>query len=407
MSHSKMLEVVTPVYLERFSCLGPSCPDDCCHGLDVTVDHDIYSRLQGLPDRALKPVIMHALHRGQGKSGSASYGYLSRQQGERGNCEFLSAERLCRLQQKCGEQMLPDVCSAFPRVTKMVAGQAEQYATLACPEIVRLLLASEDALQLQLRPVSVRVGTIEQEAPAMASPAAHQVREFFLTLLATAELPAWQSLAVMLLLAEALQPLFGEHGADEAQVARLLADWEQQLLDGRLLSELDALRRHDLLHVKVMAAASRVRADIDFRSPRYLQLIEEALHGLAADSADAAALAHGFAAMDGMAAMDARLRRVLFNHAAMRYFPSVGNLLADVEMLCIQYLSLRFWLAGLAQARGGNLPQEAEAELIYLFYRVNIHVPSYLQQCYQALQQAGMTKVEHWLLLLPLLGGQE
>lgn len=404
MSQTKMLEVVAPAYLEKFSCLGAACPDDCCHGWAVGVDHDTYVRLKGLPDRELKPVIMHALQRGAGKSGSGDYGFLAKQDDERGNCELLNAEGLCRLQQKCGEQMLPDVCSTFPRLTKSLGGQLEQFASPACPEIARLLLSDDDALLLQLSQQPVRQQMIGKGRPEMEWTASRQVRDFFLTVLATAELPAWQSLAVLLLLAEVLQPLFNDDGADETQVAAVLADWERQLLDGSLLQELGALRRHDLLHVKVLAAASRVRADLDFRNPRYLQLIEEALQGLVngvGEEGDAG-IARQFAATGNIETIDAMLRRVLFNHAASALFPWTRRLLGEVQIMCIEYLTLRFWLAGLMQARGRSLREDEIIELIYLFYRVNIHMPTYLEQCSQAFQQAGMNKVEHWLLLLPL-----
>lgn len=404
MSQTTMQEVVIPAYLEKFSCLGSACPDDCCHGWAVDVDHDTYVRLKGLPDKELKPVIMHALQRGSGKSGSGDYGYLAHQDDARANCELLSTEGLCRLQQKCGEQMLPDTCATFPRLTKSWAGRLEQFASPACPEVARLMLAADDALQLKLGQQPVRQQMIIKGQPEVEWTGARQVREFFLSVLATAELPAWQSLAVLLLLSEALQPLFHGHGADEQQVAQMLADWERQLLDGSLLQALGALRRHDLLHVKVLAAASRVRAELDFRSPRYLQLIEEVLQGLAAGAGDMGdtGIARQFAAATDIDVIDAMLRRVLFNHAASTLFPWPRNLLGEVQLMCIEYLALRFWLVGLAQVRGRSLQQDEIIELIYLFYRVNIHVPAYLEQCRLAFQQAGMSKVEHWLLLLPL-----
>lgn len=404
MSQKQVLDVTTPAYLDKFTCLGPSCPDNCCYGWTVTVDHETYGRLRGLPDKQLKPVIQHALHRGKGKSGSWDYGYLSQKQDASRSCELLDGDGLCCLQKKCGEQILPDICSSFPRVTNVIDGQVEQFATMACPEVTRLIFSEHAPFDLVVKKREVRTGTVSRQADMKKNGPLSKLRAFLLALLATQEIPTWKSLvATQLIVEDWLAHSDQKQNIDEL-IEPFLRGWEEQILDGSLLQELDGLRRHDLLHVKVMAAASRIRSEIIFRDIRYLQLIEEALVGLSLgmEGADDQVLAANFAKAKEVVEVDALLRRVSLNHMVSNYFQSARDLVGDAQRLSMEYLMLRFWLVGLSLARKRMLRQEEVVELVYLFYRVNIHTPSYLVKCSQHFSAAGMNKVEHWMLILPL-----
>lgn len=411
MSETLKREMIVPRYLTQFSCVGPACPDTCCYGWQVPVEHETYTRLRDLPDRELKPLIKRALHRGEGKSGSQDFGYLSISKDASARCELLSDEGLCRLHAKCGETILPDICANYPRMTKSVAGAYEQFAMPSCPEVARLMIADPAAMALSVETQSVRqrmVLEIEQTGKTAAN---EEVRAFFLALLGADVLRVWQRLALSLLVAESLEQAMRAVAPDNdehyAGVARaVLDDWQQRLADGSALDALAGWRRNPPLHLRALAAASRIRSEMHFNRPRYLALIGEALVALGLEGDEAAGDDEAFRRLERARLSDARdaaLGRVLLNFAHIHYYPlqTSKGLAHEVRGLCLQFLMLRFWCAGLALARGGELSDADQAELVYLFYRTTVHYQDYLPRCMDAFEGAGLIQAEHWLLLLP------
>jgi lysine-N-methylase len=128
---------VTARYLRRFRCIAERCEDTCCAGLRIPLTKDDLERLsKGLADGQLH-VVQHD-------------GAL-RQKAD-GTCVLLGADNLCSAQTRGGEAALPGACAMFPRVLTRVGSAVELSGTLACPELTRLLLADEDALESDTLP---------------------------------------------------------------------------------------------------------------------------------------------------------------------------------------------------------------------------------------------------------------
>lgn len=366
MSVTRHLEVIAPAYLEKFSCLGPTCPDTCCYGWQVPVEHESYLKLMRLQDDPLKPLVKQALVRGPGKPGSDNFGMLKLGATREQPCALLSESGLCQLHATHGETMLPDVCSSYPRASKAVDGVMDQFASPSCPEVARLLVEDVDALDLRTSQQPVRK-YVEFRTTSMTPETMERLRSFFLGCMGATQLPVWQRLALQLLVAEAVEGCTGLDTSKDAQIGAVLDEWEGLLATGEALALLQDLPRHDLLHLKVLAAASRIRAELPFNRTRYLELLEEALQGLGVRE-------------DGGGAEPA------------------GKMVREVVL---HYLMLRFVAVGLTSARGRPLSHAELTELVYLFYRAQVHVPEYLSRCMAAFEGHGLQRTEHWLLLLP------
>jgi lysine-N-methylase len=124
-------------YMTRFRCLAERCEDTCCTALRVPVSEahwrHMHSVAAGLPH--LVP------HPGGPPSEHAFIDMCPD-----GRCPFLDTERLCSLQREHGEALLPDVCASFPRIVSRWGERVEVTGTLACPEVARLCLLEEDAV---------------------------------------------------------------------------------------------------------------------------------------------------------------------------------------------------------------------------------------------------------------------
>jgi lysine-N-methylase len=61
-------------------------------------------------------------------------------------CAFLQSDGLCSIQLQYGEDYLCNSCATYPRVTNSVNGVLEKSATVACPEIARIVLQQEGGI---------------------------------------------------------------------------------------------------------------------------------------------------------------------------------------------------------------------------------------------------------------------
>ncbi|MFP2912921.1 flagellin lysine-N-methylase, partial [Pyxidicoccus sp. 3LFB2] len=140
------MTATAPRYMTRFRCLADSCEDTCCAGLVVTVSEARWKRMRdtvaGTPDAAR----VEALIRPDTGSGPGTEaGVVAKR--EDGHCAFLDARKLCSLHGAYGEAVLPDACATFPRTATRWGERLEVAGSLACPEVARLCLLAEDAVE--------------------------------------------------------------------------------------------------------------------------------------------------------------------------------------------------------------------------------------------------------------------
>ncbi|RKH47309.1 flagellin lysine-N-methylase [Corallococcus llansteffanensis] len=181
-----------PRYMARFRCIAEACEDTCCAGLTVPISESRWSLLRqkvaGGPDEARVAALITP---NPGDTTGSQAGILGKRAD--GHCAFLDEAKLCSLQRKHGEAVLPDGCSVFPRVLTRWGARVEMAGSLACPETARLCLLADDALVLEsvdetqaLRPQLARQVASGDDAWTAHADA---VREAMLRLLARREVP--------------------------------------------------------------------------------------------------------------------------------------------------------------------------------------------------------------------------
>ena len=89
-----MLQHLRPQYSKAFRCIGSECEDTCCHGLDVVIDKTAYEKFQYLP--GFQPHLEHLVV----ITSPTDSKYARIQLTPSYTCPFLSAERLCSIQQE-------------------------------------------------------------------------------------------------------------------------------------------------------------------------------------------------------------------------------------------------------------------------------------------------------------------
>ncbi|MFL5348295.1 MAG: flagellin lysine-N-methylase [Hyalangium sp.] len=151
----------------EFRCLADQCEDTCCVGLRVPVSEERLGRMRevvaGTPDaERLESNLLPSP-----SAPPAERAYI--QMRSNGSCPFLDTERLCSLHRRHGEQALPDPCVTFPRIVWKWGERVEVAGSLACPEMARLLLLEEGALEQVPGPLE-QVPRLEAARPLSGGP---------------------------------------------------------------------------------------------------------------------------------------------------------------------------------------------------------------------------------------------
>ncbi|MCP3059453.1 flagellin lysine-N-methylase [Myxococcus sp. K38C18041901] len=235
------MSATAPRYLTRFQCLADTCEDTCCAGLVVPVSDARWRALRaavaGGPDAARVEALVLP---DPGGAVGAEAAYIAKR--EDGSCSFLDEKRLCSLHRAYGEAVLPDACAMFPRVATRRAGRLEVTGSFGCPEVVRLCLLAEDALE----PVSVDASLAARPELARALGGgdaadvwtwhALGVREVALRILERREYPYASRLFMLGELARRLGAFYfrgAEASREEARLISTLSDFEApSALDG-------------------------------------------------------------------------------------------------------------------------------------------------------------------------------
>ncbi|GEN07030.1 lysine-N-methylase [Myxococcus fulvus] len=228
------MSATAPRYLTRFQCLADTCEDTCCAGLVVPVSDARWKVLRdavaGGPDAARVEALVLP---DPGSGVGAEAACIAKR--EDGLCSFLDARKLCSLHRAYGEAVLPDACAVFPRVATRRAGRLEVTGSFGCPEVVRLCLLAEDALEpvpvdasLAARPELARALGGEDAADAWTWHAS-RVREVALRILDRREYPYASRLFMLGELARRLGTFYfrgTDAFRDEALLLSTLSDFE-------------------------------------------------------------------------------------------------------------------------------------------------------------------------------------
>lgn len=235
-----VLEHLRPQYAQRFHCLGSQCDDNCCRNWEVSVDRATYERYARNP--LLQPHMQEYFL--PFSVGATEQRYALIRFTPSSTCPFLSAERLCTLQQQFGEAYLSAVCASYPRNPHRIDGLMEQPLSLSCIEAARLVLLNPQLMPHRQSGPSAYFRFLKMPTQYLPQSGKEfryfwDVRELCLVLVQDRTYPLWQRLFLLGMfckrLAETMAPRhFG-------WVPKLLHDYAEIVSSGRLRADLDGI----------------------------------------------------------------------------------------------------------------------------------------------------------------------
>jgi len=238
---TQSIELMVPQYMTRFQCIAERCEDTCCTGWVVNVDKPTYERLEKImAESGETEKFQNALYLVEGENATeVNYAHLKHQP-ESGGCTFLD-DRLCGLQNKHGHDVLPMTCKNFPRRLLKADSEFELSGDLGCPEVARLALLSEDAMDLTGMPLSdAGFAMVKQEFskddPRPYHRHVNDIRTLFIHLMTRKEYSLKQRLFFILFFSNRVSAFF--HQGQTGDISQALKDEMAFISQPEALSQL-------------------------------------------------------------------------------------------------------------------------------------------------------------------------
>ncbi len=143
MLDEELSTLVSLTQLDAFQCIGSSCEDTCCAGWNVQIDAPTIAKWSSSESTS-----HYKKHLRIVDSGNLVPQEAEIQLEKNGNCPFLDAEKLCKIQKENGHDYLSHVCRSFPRSRNSFFGMREESMSLACPEAARLILNAVEPIEI-------------------------------------------------------------------------------------------------------------------------------------------------------------------------------------------------------------------------------------------------------------------
>lgn len=368
--------MLMPKYAGRFACTGGDCPDTCCSGWRIDLDRATLLQYETSGDPELGPLFQKHVVRNAAVVTAQACGHIQKLDGPSHYCPFLDAARLCRIQERHGEDWLSDTCADYPRCTVQLEGHHQLTLQLSCPEAARLALLEADAFELEAGEATVRAaGSGRLEATGgLSLGVMEEVRTELFQVLQTRELDLARRLAILGLFCQRLAELI--HGGQTANLPALLGLLDATVREGgaRIPLKPDAERsesRSDFAWVFILGMR------MSELPPMQRRVVDAVAAGLGIDASGARGEAHRQRYKEGSSRLEAALadaplllEHYLLNEALREVFPwSKGDPMQHYIQFLLRFTILRVMLAGRAAAQETRLTPAELAETVQVFCR--------------------------------------
>jgi lysine-N-methylase len=364
-----MFESLRPLYAKKFRCIGAACEDVCCRGWEVTVDRATYEKYESHPAMHSQLKERFTLITEEG----SDHNYARINFTTSSTCPFFSPEHQCTIHRDFGEAYLSEICSNYPRISRRIDGLIEKPLVLSCPEAARIVLLDPALLPGYRQREGTRgYGRLlaMSDLPVPRSLGAlrffWEIREFCLVLLQDPTYNLWQRLFILGMFCKKLNEL--ERAGDVEQIPRLLRDYAQIAVDGRLKDAMNGIPvRLDAQVRMVLEVVHLYLATRGSTQVRLRQCLQDFLDGIQYTNAPnvescARHYAEGYA--NYYAPLVERhphlMENYLVNYVLLTRFPFAHEVVQNADpqteyvFMCLEYSIVKGLLIGMAMhAREG------------------------------------------------------
>ena len=128
------MQIYTPDYYKKFTCIADKCPTTCCQEWKIAVDDDTYDRWCHIQP----PQNMELKHAALSEYTYDRDGQHIIALTDHKKCPFLLESKLCRLVLAHGDSILSETCTMFPRENHDFSSHREASLMPGCPAVLDL-----------------------------------------------------------------------------------------------------------------------------------------------------------------------------------------------------------------------------------------------------------------------------
>ncbi len=143
---STQKQTLFPRFYKNFSCIGPTCENNCCHNWCITLDKETWQVYSRHGDKKLNHII---------KTATCSPDQPTEMDFRRmvltddGLCPvYRTEDGLCDIHDRLGENMLSETCRSYPRRLVQTSHGLELSLSISCPEAARRILLDTSAMEM-------------------------------------------------------------------------------------------------------------------------------------------------------------------------------------------------------------------------------------------------------------------
>jgi lysine-N-methylase len=279
---TRKVQALMPLYVQKFSCIGPECPDNCCTGWRVTIDKKTFNAYKQTKNPKIADKLDQHVRRIRSQGSDKNYARMEMTPST-GECPMME-DKLCSVQNAIGEDKLSNTCFSYPRFTQEVGGFNQQALTLSCPEAARLALLSENAFEFSPSEITVRPETIQKMLPmfGLSLEKMNAIRFFCIQIMRTHDLELWQRFVILGLFCESLAN--NTKNKHIKNIEQLMASIEEIMAMGQSNALFDNMKPHYDVQAVTFAMLWHLKSeDLRSQSPSQQLIHKSVALGLGAD----------------------------------------------------------------------------------------------------------------------------
>lgn len=390
--------------------------------MSIPLDRRTYERYQRFPEGELCLLTQQYVVPNNESSTETFYGRINLTPTH--ECPFLSADRLCKIQNAFGVESLSPTCSIYPRALNEVCGEMEVSLYLSCPEAARqVLLDPEFASRVAVKDASwfhtdqfLRLAANGEGLIHKPYGYFDEVRRVMVMLLRDRGRPLWQRMFLLGMLCKRLGEI--RTLEQDAAAPEVLAEYAKVVATGGLKEEMENLASQPAAQLDTVLRLSDLRLRAGVSGERFRECVMEALDGLgyAPQMPAPDYVGHYLQAerqylrpfLDGHPYL---LENYLLNYIYRTLFPfgreasahiTPQDIFSEFLLLAAQYSVVQGLLVGLAGHYREQFGVQHVVKLIQAFSKAMEHNPSFLVQSNEFLRTRNLANPQGMVTLLKL-----
>lgn len=404
---TRRIQALLPLYVQRFSCVGPECVDSCCAGWTVTIDKKTFNAYRKTSNPALADRLETHLKRVRSQASDGNYAHMELVPST-GECPMVE-DKLCSVQKELGEDKLSNTCFTYPRANHEAGGVYHQSLTLSCPEAARLALLADDAFDFVEHDIHVRPDTLQHltSQAGLSLAQMNEVRFFCIQIVKIEGLQVWQKLAIVGLLCESLADAL-KNGTSR-RVSDILRDTQELITSGQTAAMFDSMQPQ--YGIQAVTFTLLWQAKSQYIRPQHRAVYKAMAEGLGADESGrvseeqlVARYAQGVARLSlALQGAPALLENYVLNEMLRESFPfgrGGGNPLEQYLRLVTRFGLVRFMLAVQCSEDRPLPTPEWLAHTVQVFARRFQHDKAFATQVDNSFKNSGWDQLDKVLRFL-------